>query len=122
MVFLVTLLLVMPLMLLLFWLLLRFGQRNLRQRPERLLELTRLARSGQLEESAWDFGLAHPLHHDPEAEALRRALLQVAQQYHVSHRRIHHHKRDFLFTDEGLQALARIEQQLEQLVEERNTT
>lgn len=119
MTFLITLLLVLPLMLLV-GLLLRFGQNSLRQPLEKLLELTRLARSGQLDEAAWDFGLARPLFHDPEAETLRQALLQVEEQHRIGHTRIHHHKRDFLFTDDGLLALSRIEHQLERLVNKRN--
>lgn len=119
MTFLITLLLVLPLMLLV-GLLLRFSQHHLRQPAEKLLELTRLARSGQLDEAAWDFGLARPLFHDPEAEDLRQALLGVEEQHRISHTRIHHHKRDFLFTDDGLQALSRIEYRLERLIDQRN--
>lgn len=114
-----TLILAFILVLVFTLLLLYFGRNSLRQRPEKLLHLVRQARSGQLQEAAWTYGLSQPYYHAPEVDEIREQLLALEDKYWAGKRQMHRHKQDFLLTQEGLNELARIQWRLETILEKR---
>ncbi|SFB87931.1 hypothetical protein SAMN05660443_0687 [Marinospirillum celere] len=99
--------------------LLHLGRGSLRQKPEKLLHLIRQARSGQLNESSWTWGLSQPFYHAPEVDEIREQLLELENKYWAGKRRMDHHKQDFLLNEEGLEELKRIEFRLEKILEKR---
>lgn len=99
--------------------LLYLGRNSLRKKPEKLLHLIRQARSGQLQEKAWTYGLAQPFYHAPEVDDIREELLKLERDHWVGGRRFDHHKKDFLLDDTGMQELERIEFRLHRILAKR---
>jgi len=97
--------------------LLHLGRNSLRRQPEKLLHLIRQARSGQLQEMAWTYGLSQPYFHAPEVDEIREELLELEEKYWAGKRRADRHKQDFLLNEEGLKELERLELRLERILE-----